>query len=226
MSRGRQSSRAAHRCRASHCPGHCADPCPQVCIRQALQVFARFAAPKSRNDLTQPPHDRPAGERGWGRGALRHPRGPSPAPPERRRRYRDEARRDRAMAPSPWWRRQRGQAGRVAPPLQFPAARENSGKKIFRGPLRAEKPRRFIDLATTLSNNRRLGREPAGKPEKPSYCGLATPGHCRHTNSLIGKYARSCYMVRNFAVATEQHCRPRHAGRKGRQASHLREQGR
>jgi hypothetical protein len=72
----------------------------------------------------------PPGEGERGRGAAR-----IRVLPERRRRYRDEVRRDRAMAAEPVAAAGATgtQAGRVAPPLSFPAARENSGKKFFGG---------------------------------------------------------------------------------------------
>jgi len=73
--------------------------------------------------------------------------------------------RQRSRAASAARKSKGAQAGRAASPLPFPAARENTGKKIFWGALGAEKPLAIIDLDTTLGKNRGLGREPAGKPE-------------------------------------------------------------
>jgi hypothetical protein len=65
----------------------------------------------------------------------------------------------------------------VALSLPFPAARENTGKKIFCGSSQAENSHAIIDLSTTRGKNRKLGREPAGKPENPvgSPFGIAGP---------------------------------------------------
>jgi hypothetical protein len=50
----------------------------------------------------------------------------------------------------------------ATPPLPFPAAQGKPGKFFSRIPY-AEKASAIIDLLVPFGNNRRLGREPAGK---------------------------------------------------------------
>jgi hypothetical protein len=57
------------------------------------------------------------------------------------------------------------EAGRVALPRSFPAAWENSGKNFFLSSPHIEKLRAIKELSTKFGNNRKPGREPAGKPK-------------------------------------------------------------
>jgi hypothetical protein len=94
-------------------------------------------------------------------------RAQSPAPPERRRLYRDDARRDRAMSAEPVVAA--APKGRkrvsVAPPLPFPAAQGKPGKKFFAAPPPRQKPRAIIDLGTMAGKIAGVAGNRPGSPK-------------------------------------------------------------
>jgi hypothetical protein len=66
------------------------------------------------------------------------------------------------------------------------------------------------DFVPTYGKNRKPGKEPARKPENPRIAGWHHP--IVANMSLIDNFAWTCYMVRNFAVASGRRCRAGEGG--------------